>query len=449
MALLNLGLGYAAALALVEPPLWSGLRLPRPSLHWRFRRRKADGTAEQPAQAATPAAALAAADLGSEAAAAPPIVAGLDELPPDWLAQLAAQGIVAETFVEATAHIVRLEIGRYREQLVAGESLARQLALTGDAGGLARLADWLRALHQDWLDMQTSAADLLGQRAGRHGDHEQAAAWLEQSLLDQAVQIRTACEAVAGVARAGDADQQAKLLIEQTTTVLAQTHALRDRVIDLLATLMRAGREILNCPEVVQRDLLTGLPNRIGLEKLLLGWWSGDEQRTRLLSAVLIDIDRFGRINQRLGTRAGDRALVAIGRIIDESLAKDRGFERLARASGQAWMILLGDTGPHQALSAAERLRQTIEATTLKDQTVEFDLTVSCGVIEVGPTESSIDLVQRAEGALRYAKKAGRNRCALDKGDGPAMIEPPQFPVKGRVVSLDEIVLPNSQTPGA
>jgi hypothetical protein len=99
-------------------------------------------------------------------------------------------------------------------------------------------------------------------------------------------------------------------------------------------------------------------------------------------------------------------------------------------------MILQGDVGPHQALTAAERLRQSIEATTFDDDGVEFDLTISCGVIEAKHAESSLDLIQRALEATRFAKKAGRNRCALDKGEGPTMLDPPQFPVKARVVSL-------------
>jgi diguanylate cyclase (GGDEF)-like protein len=181
---------------------------------------------------------------------------------------------------------------------------------------------------------------------------------------------------------------------------------------------------------------LTKLPNRIGLENLLEAWWREDPQRSRLLSAIMIDIDRFGRLNLRLGTRSGDGAIVAVGRLIEDSLGKDRGFERLVRIGGESFFVLQGDVGPHQALAAAERLRQAIEATTFDDEGAEFDLTVSCGVIEVKHSESSLELVRRAQQTLVFAKKAGRNRCALDKGDGPAMLDPPQFPVKARTISL-------------
>src|SRR5207253_11107781 len=178
---------------------------------------------------------------------------------------------------------------------------------------------------------------------------------------------------------AAEAVTSSKKLLEQIAALLIHAHALRDGMLELLATLLRSGEALDGFAPAVQGDLTTGLPNRVGLEVLLAGWWNSDEQRTRLLSAILIDVDRFGRINQRFGTRVGDRTIAAIGRLIDETLIKDRGFERLVRVSGEAFMLLQGDVGPHQALTAAERLRQSIEATTFDDEAVEFDLTLSCG----------------------------------------------------------------------
>jgi diguanylate cyclase len=446
LAVANLGLGYLAALALVEPPFWSG---------WLARRTpdKAENPITPPSPSAETAAApphpvdanASKAPLATAAVAnVPSVVAGMDELPPDWLAQLASEGIIAQSFVEAAAHVLKLEVGRYRELLVAIECRTRTSADDRDAQDLRRLIDELRFCNQDWLDKQKSAADMLGQRSGRMGSHEQAAASLEQALLDQAAQIRAACGALQSLDPATEAETRGKQLIEQIGSLLNHAHALRDLIFDLLAIQIGAGKSPDSYGPTVQRDYATGLPNRVGLETLLAAWWREDEQRTRLLSAVLIDIDRFGRVNQRLGARSGDRAIVAIGRLIDESLTKDRGFERLVRIGGEAFLVLQGDVGPHQALTAAERLRQSIEATTLDDEGNEFDLTISCGVIEVGHTESSLDVVRRAFETLKFAKKAGRNRCSLDKGEGPTMLEPPQFPVKGRVLSLRAAALGKS-----
>jgi diguanylate cyclase len=437
LAIVNLALGYGAALALVEPPLWSDwqvhwLRPPTEPQRGESRVSERSESETMAAQQIITPENLWAAGEGE----GPPIVAGFDELPPDWLAQLAVEGIVAQSFVEATAHVLRLEVGRYREQLIVAECRTRSSAAEGDKIALRNLADELRYLNQDWLDKQTAAADMLAQRAGRLGDHEQAASALEQVLLDQAAQIRAACGTLQSIEPSLDVESAGKQLLDQIASLLLHAHSLRDRIIDLLATLIRDGEALETYGATVQRDPATSLPNRIGLESLLSAWWREDEQRTRILSAILIDLDRFGRINQRFGTRTGDRAIAAVVRLIDETLTKDRGFERLVRIGGQSLLILQGDVGPHQALTAAERLRQAIEATTFDDEGTEFDLTISCGVIEVGHAESSLDLVRRAFETLRFAKRAGRNRCALDKGDGPAMLDPPQFPVKGRVVSL-------------
>lgn len=434
LAVANLGLGYLAAAALTEPPLWSGLLL---------RLRKAAPAANHghahgaPAPDSTaPKAAAPLPSLTEVGQSGRPMIAGLDELPAGWLVQLADQGIVAQTYVEATSHILRLDINRYREQLVVAETRARTIAGQYDAAALQKLADELRVVNQDWLDKQTSAADMLGQRSGCLGDHEQAATTLEQALLDQSAQISAACEQLSSINAVKELENRGRQLLELITSLLLHAHALRDRITDLLATLIRTGTTMEGLPVAVKKDTTTELPNRIGLESILSGWWSEDAQRTRLLSAILVDVDRFGRINQRLGTHAGDLALAAIGKLIDETVAKDSGFERLTRVGGDKFLLLQGDVGPHQALTAAERLRQTIEATTFDSNGVEFDLSLSCGVIEVGHSESSLELVRRAFEAMRFAKKAGRNRCALDKGNGPSMLDPPQFPVKARLVPL-------------
>jgi diguanylate cyclase len=434
LAIVNLSLGYLTARALAEPPLFGGFRLRLPA-----RRRK-------PAADHAPAA-VSSGGASSGPGATPdsypehelpalPAVAPVDELPPDWLAKLAAEGIVAQSFVEGVAHAIRLEVGQYREQLVAAECRTRSLTNDGDAEGLARVADDLRTLNQAWLDQQTQAADLLTERSGRLGDHEKAATALEQELLDQAALIRTSCAALESLDETPEVAARSKRMLEQLTALLVHAHALRDRILDLLATMLAATSALETYGPLLQRDVLTRLPNRIGLDALLSAWRRDETSATRLLSAILIDLDRFGRVNQRLGTRSGDNTIVALARLLEETIAKDRGFERLARVGGAAFLIFQGDVGPHQALTAAERLRQSIEATTFDDEGVEFDLTISCGVIEAKHGESSLQLVERAFETLRFAKKAGRNRCALDKGEGPTMLDPPQFPVKARTISL-------------
>lgn len=441
IGIFNLALGYCAALALAEPPPWTGWR-------WLPRRegRGANGetTASTATQSTTPSVPSVKPGLGSmklpEGVSA--TIVGISDLPADWLDQLASVGIAPQSFIEGTAHVLRLEVNRYREQMVTVESRIRVVLATGDAEGLRVLADDLRALNQDWLDKQSAAADMLAQRSGCLGDHEAAAAALEQVLLDQAAQIRAACAQLESPDAPAEIALRGKQLLEQIAVLLGPAHALRDRMLDLLATLLTAGKNLEAHGAAVQLDQTTGLPNRIGLELHLANWWREDPQRTRLLSVVLVDLDRFSRINQRLGTRSGDRTIGAIARLIGETLTAERGCERLVRLAGQTLLIVLGDSGPRQALTAAERLRQAIEATTFDDEGNEFELTLSCGVVEVDRNDTVADVVRRSFEAVKFAKKAGRNRCALDEGQGPISVDPPQFPVKGRVIPLDALPTP-------
>src|SRR5262245_10409301 len=209
-------------MALMEPPLWNGWRsrfFPRRDESVRDRALPERAKEEK---LAAPVAQLKR-DVLDEVAKLP-AVAELDELPANWLAQLSNDGVVAQSFVEAVAHALRLEVNRYREQLVAFECRIRVCADDRDLGAIAELIDQLRYVNQDWLDKQTAAADMLNQRSGRLGDHEQAAATLEQSLLDQAALIRAACGTLESLDATSEAENRAKQLVELVSSLLTHAH---------------------------------------------------------------------------------------------------------------------------------------------------------------------------------------------------------------------------------
>jgi diguanylate cyclase (GGDEF)-like protein len=425
VGLVNLGLGYLAAMALAEPPPWDAWSLPWASVA---------RTKKQPTSPAAPDAPSA---TSAEQPPAEPERAGIDELPTEWLDELASSGIIAESYVEATAHIARLKVGRYREQLLAAESRARASLASGNAPALEVLVSDLATIHDDWLQRQAAAAEMLKQRNGRLGEYEETAQALEQLMLDQAAQIREVTAVLAELKFEAEVEISGKQLLARLSTLIDSAHGLRDGVQEHLAAMLRAGERFESLGPSVLRDPVTGLSNRVGSEAFLEGWWKSDPDRARPLSIAIIDIDRFTSVNQRLGTRAGDRTITALGKLLDDLIRKDRGFDRLARHGGQSFFLLLGDTGPHNGLTAIERFRQTIEATTFDDQGTEFELTISGGVVSPAQQETAADVFRRARETLRFAKKSGRNRCALDEGEGPKLSEPPQFHVQGRIVSLD------------
>jgi diguanylate cyclase len=442
IGLLNLGLGFLVAVALTEPPPWSRFRpawldkLPRIKIPWPARRQAlAARTTALPELASGTAPSR---ETESEPAPHKPVGYKLEELPCRWIEALGAEGIIPGSFLEAASHVMRLEVSQYREQLITAENRARASLAAADADALKVLCDDLAHFNQDWLTKQTEAASVLKRGAGGHGNYEKAAADLEQVLHDQAALIKECGETIAALHFRTEIDTGCKRIFERLFQLVDQAHALRDRLNDLLATVLRDTGGLAGVTSELQLDHATGLANRIGVELVFHDWWRDDPQRQRQASAAVIDIDRFARVNQRLGTRVGDHTLTALAQLLGETFRRDRGADRLVRLSGQSFLVFLGDTGPHQGLTAVERARQSIEATTWDDHGSEFDLTITAGITEVRREDTLADLLRRLGEALKFAKLAGRNRAALDEGDGPKLLDPPQFSVKGRVIRVGE-----------
>jgi diguanylate cyclase len=445
VGLLNLGLGFLVAIALTEPPPWNrflpkwfsfrpNFQIPWPrKIPWLSRlvfapSRPATETAESP-QIPAPATV--------EAAPLPrPPGITLEQLPSRWLAALASEGIQPGTVLEAAAQVMRLDVSPYREQLITAENRVRAALAATDPDALQQLCGDLKQFNHDWLAKQSEAAQVLKQGADAHGEYERAAADLEQVLHDQAGLIRDCDSTTEALHFRTELETGCKRVFERLFQLLDQAHSLRDRLNDLLATVLRDGNQLATVGSNLQHDHATGLANRIGLELVLHDWWQGDPARERQLTVAVIDIDRLSRVNQRLGTRVGDRAIAALARLLGDTFRRDRGTDRMIRLSGQSFLVLLGDTGPHHGLTAIERARQTVEAITWDDSGSEFEFTISAGLTAVRNDDTAAALLRRLSEIVKFAKLAGRNRAAIDEGGGPKLLDPPQFTVKSRVVHL-------------
>jgi diguanylate cyclase (GGDEF)-like protein len=186
----------------------------------------------------------------------------------------------------------------------------------------------------------------------------------------------------------------------------------------------------------LQTDDLTGVYNRSGMERVLYEWWRDDPSRIRQASVAMLDLDRFGRLNEQHGVTVGDRVLQGFAELLQELIGKDREFDLLCRFSGQRFVVFFGDTGPRAATNTIERIRQTIEVASFEYDRAEIQVTVSCGVTEVTVGDSTTTLFERLRKTMREAKKAGCNGTCLDDGVGPGPVEPPTFEVKDRIVRL-------------
>jgi diguanylate cyclase (GGDEF)-like protein len=129
------------------------------------------------------------------------------------------------------------------------------------------------------------------------------------------------------------------------------------------------------------------------------------------LSLLLIDLDRFGAVNQAQGHAAGDRVLKAVADIC-AGVMRETDF--VGRLGGEVFGILTPKTALDGAGEVAERLRAAVEGAAIDVGTGPIKVTVSIGVAALDrATRDIVALLEHAEEALRSAKEAGRNAVAM------------------------------------
>jgi diguanylate cyclase len=122
------------------------------------------------------------------------------------------------------------------------------------------------------------------------------------------------------------------------------------------------------------------------------------------------DIDRFKRINDTYGHRAGDRVLREVASCFAGRL---RTSDFVARIGGEEFCTLLVGTDAEAALRVANELREAIANLKLLFHGTPVRVTVSCGLTTLrdDDTADAAKIFDRADAALYRAKDAGRNLC--------------------------------------
>lgn len=155
-------------------------------------------------------------------------------------------------------------------------------------------------------------------------------------------------------------------------------------------------------------DALTGLANRHSMQESFPNEIARCVENGDSVALMMIDIDNFKRFNDMFGHIAGDRALSAVAKILQNQF---RPHDLLVRYGGDEFAVLLPATNKEQALAIGDRIRQIVSGDTedSTDSLIQIPVKISMGVAELEPHSTLDAMIRAADAALYRAKNAGRD----------------------------------------
>lgn len=127
------------------------------------------------------------------------------------------------------------------------------------------------------------------------------------------------------------------------------------------------------------------------------------------LAIIMLDIDHFKSVNDTYGHAAGDIVIKTVARLMADTA---RHTDMAARLGGEEFVILLPHSDIEQAHVMAERMRATIESSTIEAAEHSINITISIGIAELDRSKDDAPhaFLERADDALYYSKEHGRNQ---------------------------------------
>jgi diguanylate cyclase len=283
--------------------------------------------------------------------------------------------------------------------------------------GVAPTPEQLDALRTDCL---ASEVDLDAIADGSEQLDQAAQALVEQVAGSRAA-LRAYGETLSSVAGRLDQDQTVVGLVQAVTVLSAETaraaernRALEHQLASSVARISKLRQDLFEAKQDATTDGLTGLCNRKAFDARLrraIGRAKADHEA---LCLVLLDIDHFKRFNDTYGHRTGDLVLRLVGRVVADNV---KGRDTAARYGGEEFAVILTGADLRAGAVVAGQMRFVLDGKRLvtKDaQQHHGSVTISAGVAQFWPGDTTVSLIERADAALYAAKHAGRNRVCVE-----------------------------------
>ncbi len=198
--------------------------------------------------------------------------------------------------------------------------------------------------------------------------------------------------------------------------LIDRSHAFARNLLTLLSERVRWDNRVIidssgtlkDYERVAITDALTGVHNRRWLDEMYRRHLRRCNQGGLAACLVMIDIDHFAEFNETWSHLSGDLALKMVADTLRDSL---RPTDMVARSGGDEFLVLLPETELEDCVAVAERMLAKVRDTHCPG--AEDHVTVSAGVAIMRDQDTLDSMVERAHGALKRAKRAGKNRVTL------------------------------------
>jgi diguanylate cyclase len=158
-------------------------------------------------------------------------------------------------------------------------------------------------------------------------------------------------------------------------------------------------------------DALSGAANRIGMLTKLREQQALARRKIHVCCIAMMDLDHFKNVNDTYGHAVGDRAIVAVARLVMAGL---RPYDMFFRYGGEEFLICVVNADLEAGRDIVDRLRRDIAAMSIEGEgNSPFHMTASFGLTPLDPDISVEQSIDRADKALYAAKSAGRNRVVI------------------------------------
>lgn len=237
----------------------------------------------------------------------------------------------------------------------------------------------------------------------------------ERELVGYVISITAICVVIA---LAVDVTNQLVFFVDWTTCL--RSWAITAILVFALATpISRAvGKAHLElyrakmlAEDLSRTDQLTGLPNRRALMEVAFA------ARSETLALVIVDIDRFKRVNDTYGHLAGDKVIRSVGQMMAAELGA---FGCVARVGGEEFALLSTGVSAQSLAAKLMAFRDRVESTPVLAGGPAIRVTISAGVAVRREGDTFDHVFSQADRALYIAKTSGRSRiCCLPAREAP------------------------------